>query len=239
MAEYYDRLLGNEEIAEWTEYLLGLLEKAGARKAASVLECGCGTGRITLGLAKAGYRITALDLSEDMLWIAQEKLRGFGLRANFVCADMKNFRLEKKCGAVVAAYDVVNYITEEDSLKNFFGCAYHNLTSGGLVLFDISSQGYLYDLLGGETLMHDTEETTWIWHNVRSGDIVTSDITLFALTNGLYKRYDERHVLRVWAAEQLKAMLRDVGFSEVRAYQFGTMKQELGDCKRIQFCAMK
>ena len=40
-----------------------------------ILELGCGTGRVSIELAKAGYFVTGLDLSETMLGIYKEKLK--------------------------------------------------------------------------------------------------------------------------------------------------------------------
>ena len=45
------------------------------RYGSPILELACGTGRITLLLAQAGYQITGIELSPQMLEIAQEKLR--------------------------------------------------------------------------------------------------------------------------------------------------------------------
>lgn len=71
-AAWYDRMMGTVAYEDWARYLDGLLQEAGAK---TVAECACGTGNLTWRLIKAGYSVTALDISEDMLLTAREKLR--------------------------------------------------------------------------------------------------------------------------------------------------------------------
>jgi 2-polyprenyl-3-methyl-5-hydroxy-6-metoxy-1,4-benzoquinol methylase len=61
-----------------TCFYLDLARRAGG----DVLEIGVGTGRVALELAKAGIRVTGLDLSADMLAIAAEKARRVVLRSS-------------------------------------------------------------------------------------------------------------------------------------------------------------
>ena len=81
---------------------------------------------------KAGYRITAVDSSEDMLFRAQEKTRKNALKVNYACEDMCRFRLNRPvCGAVCAC-DGVNYLLAEAELRCFFERTYANLRENGV-----------------------------------------------------------------------------------------------------------
>ena len=72
-AEVYDMFMDNVPYDEWAAYLQSLLKKNGAGSGI-VLELGCGTGNITRRLRDAGYDMIGLDISEDMLRIALEKI---------------------------------------------------------------------------------------------------------------------------------------------------------------------
>ena len=59
----YDRMMADVDYDGWANYIDGFLREAGAK---SVLECACGTGSLTVRLARKGYAMTGADLSEDM-----------------------------------------------------------------------------------------------------------------------------------------------------------------------------
>ena len=127
-AAWYDRMMGTVAYEDWARYLDGLLQEAGAK---TVAECACGTGNLTWRLIKAGYSVTALDISEDMLLTAREKLRKMGLSCPFVREDMRTLSLHRPVDAVVAACDGVNYLTE--GAEEFFAAAYRALKPGGIL----------------------------------------------------------------------------------------------------------
>ena len=104
----YDRMMGDVDYDGWAEYIDGFLRAAGAK---SVLECACGTGSLTVRLARKGYAMTGADLSEDMLMAARQKALDAGLRfLPFVCQDMRRIALHKPVDAVVAACDGVGLL---------------------------------------------------------------------------------------------------------------------------------
>ena len=92
IAQYYDLLYGNleEDLPMWET----LMENVNG----SILEVGCGTGRILLRLAQAGHTLTGLDLSEVALSAAQAKIEAAGLtqRVFLQQADMRRFDLPHK-----------------------------------------------------------------------------------------------------------------------------------------------
>lgn len=71
-AQVYDELMDNIPYDEWISYITSLLHEYNITKGL-VAELGCGTGTITEGLAAAGYDMIGIDVSSDMLEIANEK----------------------------------------------------------------------------------------------------------------------------------------------------------------------
>lgn len=53
-----------------------------------ILEIGCGTGQYTTKLAEQGYQITAVDISEEMMAVAREKITNLGYEAKWLKADI-------------------------------------------------------------------------------------------------------------------------------------------------------
>ena len=72
-AEVYDRLTGNIEYSKRAEFIRTLLKRHGIIDEAIVLDLACGTGSLTVELAKYGYDMIGIDSSPMMLTQAQEK----------------------------------------------------------------------------------------------------------------------------------------------------------------------
>jgi 2-polyprenyl-3-methyl-5-hydroxy-6-metoxy-1,4-benzoquinol methylase len=101
-AEAYDR-------ESFTRGTIGevdfLEEELGHDRTKKILDIGCGTGRHAIELAKRGYRVTGIDLSESQLALAGEKARRAGVQVEFLHQDARELRLEGR-------YDLVMMICE-------------------------------------------------------------------------------------------------------------------------------
>ncbi|MGA5691457.1 class I SAM-dependent methyltransferase [Cytobacillus pseudoceanisediminis] len=99
---------------ERTEYevsqLLKILELPEGSK---ILDLGCGQGRISIPLAKAGYQVTALDGSEPLLTVAKQRAEEAGVFINFVCSDMQKMNFENEFDAVLNLGTAFGYVAEE------------------------------------------------------------------------------------------------------------------------------
>ena len=86
-------------------------------KDAQVLDLGCGTGKMARKLAREGYQVTAVDNSMDMLEIAASEEDDHIL---YVLQDMVSLELPQQVDAAVSICDCMNYILEEEDLKEAF-----------------------------------------------------------------------------------------------------------------------
>ena len=105
-----------------------------------VLELGCGTGRITMAIAQAGYRIMGLDLSERMLGRAEKKraaLPGEAReRVHLVQGDMTRFDLGGKFRSVVIPFRPFQHLLETEEQMSCLDCARKHLEKKGRLLLD-------------------------------------------------------------------------------------------------------
>lgn len=239
LSEVYDSLMYDADGGEWFSYIQELLSKAGVPRHARILETGCGTGRITLPIAQAGYDVVALDASEEMLGAASEKLRQHALSARFVCGDMQDFCMPSPVTAVVCACDGVNYLTEDQDLAAFFSCCSINLAPGGALVFDISSHKKLMQNIGNNVFFDDGEVVTCLWRNQIQGNLLHMDLTFFVREGKLYRRMDEEHLQRAYKIDEITIMLHKAGFIGVEAYAFPTLEKATEENERIQFLAVK
>jgi len=110
-----------------------------ARQAAAaghaVLELGCGTGRITLPIAREGIEIVGLDNAPAMLDVARRKAAAEELELPWVEADMRDFRLDRRFGLVIVPYrSFLHLLTPEDQASCLATVRQHLLPGGRLAL---------------------------------------------------------------------------------------------------------
>ena len=110
----YDRLMNDVPYEAWARYYAGLLELYSIRPGARCVECACGTGSLTIPLAKLGFSMTGMDLSAEMLNLAQQKAREQGMLIPFVRQDMRRLAVQRPVDAVLATCDGPNYLTGSD-----------------------------------------------------------------------------------------------------------------------------
>ncbi len=108
------------------------------RAAGSILELACGTGRLTIPIARDGHEIVGLDASLVMLEAARYKAKQAGIRgATFVRADMRFFALGSKFALIIVSCNSLADLTTNDDLKAGFSRIREHLRPGGTVAFDI------------------------------------------------------------------------------------------------------
>jgi len=105
-----------------------------------VLELGCGTGRVTLAIAQAGFRITGLDLAAKMLERAEEKARGLPqearTRLTLTAGNMTHFDLAGKFALVVVPFRPFQHLLETQQQLDCLACARKHMGPGGRLVLD-------------------------------------------------------------------------------------------------------
>jgi len=105
-----------------------------------VLELGCGTGRVSLALAKQGIKVTGLDLSNQMLNVFRQKLEMYlELKDNvsIVHGNMAGFSLNKKFALVIAPFRAFQALTDDRDVENSLKCIREHLTDDGLFIVNV------------------------------------------------------------------------------------------------------
>ena len=114
-----------------------------------VLEVACGTGRITLKLAKHGINITGLDLSSEMLEVARKKSIGMS-NVNWDLDDMRTFEVGKKFGCVIMPGHSFLFMNTPDDQVKCLGQIKKHLVKNGMVVLHLDNQNISWhaDLIG-------------------------------------------------------------------------------------------
>ena len=210
----YDFLMRDVDYEGWAARYARMLGSAPQR----VTECACGTGAITVPLAKMGYSMTGADLSDDMLERAMVRARKEGVSIPFVRQDMRHIAAARRQDAILATCDGVNYLTDEKSVKEFFSGAFSCLKPGGKLLFDISSAYKLENILGNNTLTLDEEDAAYIWQNTFHPKTRTVDLDLSIFIRegeNAFRRVREGQTQRAHTAAEMEKWLTECGYGGI------------------------
>ena len=123
----------------------------------------CGTGAMSLLLAKAGYQVTGVDLSEEMLTVAYDKAVALeDNRPFFVRQSMQRLRLPEPVDWVLCCLDSINYLTDPAACRETFRCVYRVLKPGGVFLFDVNTPEKLREM-DGQVFLDEDDDVFCVW----------------------------------------------------------------------------
>ncbi|MBI5622339.1 MAG: class I SAM-dependent methyltransferase [Elusimicrobia bacterium] len=235
-ADLYD---GFNRFMDDVPFYLGLARSA----AGAVLELCCGTGRLTLPLARAGIDITGLDFTPSMLGRAREKASAEGLGIRFVRGDMRRASLARRFKLVFIPFNSIQNTYSIADVEAVLANVRRHLSRDGRFAFDVFNPSLDYIVKAGrkvqrgrirfslpdgrrvridEAYRYDaarqTGRVTWI-HHVGS------------------RTFASRLDMRCFYPLELDALLKYNGFEVLRKY--GSFKKEpfsSGSLKQIYVC---
>ena len=132
---YFDEVASSLDYDLWLEFIEPYLKNG-----ATILDLACGSGTLLTMLKLKGYDCEGLDLSSDIIDIANEKAKINHLRIPYYVEDMTDFNLNKQYDMITCFFDSVNFLKTKEDIDNMFTCVKKHLKKGGLFIFDIFSE---------------------------------------------------------------------------------------------------
>lgn len=221
-AYVYDLLMQDVNYAQWVDYLEELFGKFGTDKPVLVLDMACGTGSLTLEMAKRGYDMIGIDMSPDMLSCAMEKSAECGLFPLWVCQDMRDFELYGTMDAILCTMDSLNYIGNASDMERVFKLVRNYLNPGGLFIFDMNTPYKLQHVLGNNLFYEIRDDITYLWRceYLPEDKKCVFDLTFFVKeAEGLYRRLEEEQQQRAWSVDEIGLLLTQSGLEVLAVYE--------------------
>ena len=203
------------------------------------LDVACGTGNVTVRLAKHFKEIYAVDLSEDMLREAFNKLKENRIKGKIICQDMTEMQLNRKFDLITSVLDSTNYITDEDDLEKYFSSVKEHLKDDGIFIFDVNSYYKLSEILGNNIYTYSEEDVFYTWENVFEDDMVSMFLTFFVKQGELYERFEEEHFERAYKEEELENALSNCGLKVINKFDGYSNNKVQANSERIVYVVKK
>lgn len=232
IGHFYDELTYDIPYGLWIDIISHF--KAGD---GSVLDIGCGTGRLTRALDfKTKY---GMDISPSMLEIAGREDDGI----NYFQADMKDFKLDRTFDMIIATVDVMNYLEDAEEFITTLKNVHDHLNDDGVFIFDIHSKYKMENDFNDMLYTDDTEHVTYIWHASQGEAHLSAEheMTYFVKNeNDMYHRVDEVYTQRTYEHKDVIKMIEKAGLYLDTAFSdFDINNSVTTVCDRIFYIVKK
>lgn len=233
-AEAYDALTFNVPYDDLCEYYSRIIKEmtSGTR----VLDIGCGTGNLTVRLAKAGFELVGMDASEDMLMYAAQK----SSEVMWICRSMDSREFGVQADAVISTLDSINHLPDRAAVERCFRGAAEALKSGGVFVFDVNTVCKHREVLGGNTFVYDVDGVYCVWSNEFSeadnGVNIELDL-FFEQPDGSYLRGGESFREIAFTEAELCGMLEAAGFEVANVWEYPTFNAPTEQSEKLLIVA--
>lgn len=224
-AGFYDALTDNVGYPARAKYLFELFSRFGV-SSGLMLDLACGTGSLSVELAKLGFEMIGVDNSPEMLAVASEKAAGQGQDILFLCQNMQQLDLYGTIDAAVCTLDSLNHITRPREVQAVLQRVSLFMNPGGVFIFDVNTPYKHSEVLGNQTFVYDLDDVYCVWQNEYTPQtrVVSISLDFFIRSGNTYIRERESFSERAYTPGEWKQWLKSAGFELLAEYA------ELTDC---------
>ncbi len=239
LAASYDRLTNDVDYEATVKFYMEILEREGV-KPRTVADLACGTGSVTAILARMGYPVTGVDMSEEMLTVAAMKTWDLEPRPIFTCQRLEKLRLPKAVDLAVCALDSLDYILDPGDCETAIRRVYKCLNPGGTFIFDVNTPEKLR-AMDGQVFLDEDDDVYCVWRGEfdEKTNICSYGMDLFQRRGDQWDRSFEEHREYAYSQAQLTGYLKAAGFAHIEVYGDRRFEAPQPGEQRIYFKARK
>lgn len=202
------------------------IEQWAQKLGSPLLDLACGTGRMSIHLAKQGYQVTGVDIVPEMIAHAQQKAAANGVSIEFSVGDARSFKLNKQFPFVFMLMNAFQFLLTRQDHEAMFARVREHLRDDGYFLFETRNpsprnlnvvrhpEGDTYSLPDGGKLTAIEQQVydpmTQIQHYTRN--------LCFLYADGQTSEKTLRVALRYVFPQEMESLLHYNGFEIVKSY---------------------
>ncbi|MCS7223831.1 MAG: class I SAM-dependent methyltransferase [Armatimonadetes bacterium] len=193
------------------------VEALGLKGGERILDACCGQGRHSLELARRGFRVVGVDLSEALLYVAQQRAHQEGLTVTFIHRDIRDLDLPDPFDAVLNVFTSFGYLENEEEDARALAQMSRHLQPGGGLILDVMNREWLIR----QFQPHDwrTVDEGWVVLEERTFDLLTSRLeTRWVIVAADGGRYIRQSSIRVYSAAELRLMMENCRLRVEKAF---------------------
>lgn len=239
LAASYDRLTNDVDYEATVDFYMQILQREGL-KPRTVADLACGTGSVTEILAKKGYPVLGVDMSEDMLTVAAMKTMDLEPMPRFTCQKLQHLRLPRAVDMAVCALDSMDYILNPEDCEEAIRRVYKALNPGGIFIFDVNTPEKLR-AMDGQIFLDEDDDVYCVWRGEFDDEtnICSYGMDLFQREGEIWHRSFEEHCEYAYSQEQLTGYLKNAGFTHIEVYADRLFEAPREGEQRVYFKARK
>jgi len=239
LARSYDRLTNDVDYRATVEFYMQILNREGLKPRTAV-DLACGTGSVTAILAELGIETIGVDMSEEMLTVAMDKVMDMEKPPRFICQKLQQLHLPRGVDLAVCALDSLDYVTDPDDCREAIRRAYKVLNPGGIFIFDVNTPEKLR-AMDGQVFLDEDDDVYCVWRGEfdEQTNICSYGMDLFQREGDVWHRSFEEHREYAYSQEQLTEYLKSAGFTHIAVYADRLFEAPREGEQRIYFKARK
>ncbi len=228
--EYRPILFPKERLQSTSSQVDRFIDLLELREGAKILDLACGVGRHSLELARRGYEVTGLDLSETYMKDASKRAEEEGLNVEFVTEDMRTFVGEEYYDAAINFWSSFGYFEEEEDNYQVLENVYTSLKKGGIFLIDVMGKEIM-DRIYTERDWSRIDDGFFLEERYlkNNGEYLESDWIL--IKDGKVKEH--KFIYKLYTEREIRDLLIRAGFSSIEIYGDLYGSEYSGEAERL------
>ena len=209
-SEYYLKVYKHRDETEAERLIELILTNLDVQPRSKILDMACGSGRHSITLAKKNFDVTAVDISKNLIFEAEENALQHNVKIDFVLSDILKFETIKRFDLALNLFTSIGYFeTDEDNFGVILK-AYDLLNVGSYFVLDYFNKNFLLNNLIPTTFFSENGSKI-TQDRLILGDRVRKDITIE--NNGIVEKYFES--VRLYSYDEIHYFVTKAGFTTI------------------------